>query len=101
MSGSGSARGFFGKIPSRGDFVRAGLPGGFVRPWDEWLQLVMAGSRVRLGSDWLPAWMEAPVWRFLLPAGICGPDPVLGVWMPSVDLAGRHFPLTLAIVAPG
>jgi type VI secretion system protein ImpM len=100
MSGAGSARGFFGKIPSRGDFVRAGLPSGFVRPWDEWLQRVVAGSRIRLGADWLPAWMEAPVWRFLLPGGTCGPDTVLGVWMPSVDLAGRHFPLTLAMVTP-
>ncbi len=90
--------GFFGKIPARGDFVRAGLPRSFTDPWDAWLEVVIAGSRELLGPRWLPAWMEAPIWHFALPAGQCGPAPVLGVWMPSVDAAGRHFPLTLACV---
>ena len=92
------AVGFFGKIPARGDFVRAGLPRSFTDPWDAWLQQVIAGSREVLGPRWRPAWMEAPVWHFSLPAGQCGRDPVLGLWMPSVDAAGRHFPLTLAVV---
>jgi type VI secretion system protein ImpM len=92
--------GLFGKLPARGDFVRAGLPRGFVQPWDDWLQLVIGGSKAELGERWLPAWMEAPIWRFFLPAGLCGDDAALGVWMPSVDRAGRHFPLTLATVLP-
>ena len=90
--------GFYGKIPARGDFVRAGLPGSFIAPWDAWTQLVLVGSRERLGEMWLAAWMEAPAWKFLLPAGVCGPDAAAGVWLPSVDRAGRHFPLTLACV---
>ena len=97
----GAACGFFGKIPARGDFVRAGLPRSFVEPWDAWLQAVLAGSRALLGAGWLPAWLEAPIWRFALAPGIAGPDSVLGLWVPSVDRAGRHFPLTLACVAPG
>lgn len=100
MSGS-VAVGFFGKLPARGDFLRAGLPRSFVDPWDAWLQRVIAGSKAALGEAWLDAWMEAPLWRFVLPAGACGPDPVIGVWMPSVDRAGRHFPLSLAQVLPG
>lgn len=92
------AVGFFGKIPARGDFVRGGLPRAFVEPWDSWLQRVLSDSRSRLGARWLPAWMEAPIWHFVLPAGQCGAAPVLGVWMPSIDSAGRHFPLTLARV---
>ncbi len=90
--------GFFGKIPARGDFVRGGLPRAFVDPWDAWLQHVLSDSRERLGARWLPAWMEAPIWHFVLPAGHCGAAAVLGVWMPSIDSAGRHFPLTLARV---
>jgi type VI secretion system protein ImpM len=90
--------GFYGKIPARGDFVRAGLPRDFIDPWDCWLQQVMAESRALLGEDWLPAWMEAPIWRFRLRPGLCGALPALGVFMPSVDKAGRHFPLTLACV---
>ena len=92
------AVGFYGKLPSRGDFVRAGLPAGFVAPWDAWLQAVLPGSRILLGERWQPAWMEAPVWRFVLRAGECGPGAVLGLWMPSVDAVGRAFPLTIAAV---
>ena len=91
--------GFFGKIPSRGDFVRAGLPRSFISPWDEWLQAMLPASREALGETWQDAWMVAPIWRFLIQPGICGPDAVLGVFMPSVDRAGRYFPLTLACVA--
>lgn len=93
--------GFYGKIPARGDFVQSGLPRSFVEPWDAWIGSVLAASRELLGEEWLPAWLEAPVWRFALAAGICGPDAVLGLWMPSVDRAGRQFPLTLAAVAAG
>ncbi|MCW3473911.1 type VI secretion system-associated protein TagF [Limobrevibacterium gyesilva] len=93
--------GFYGKLPARGDFVRAGLPRSFTDPWDDWLQAAIAASRAALGEDWLPSWMEAPIWRFALPGGSCGDLAVLGLWMPSIDRAGRHFPLTLALLAPG
>ncbi|MGG5823964.1 type VI secretion system-associated protein TagF [Falsiroseomonas sp. HW251] len=93
--------GFSGKLPARGDFVARGLPRSFAEPWDAWLAEVMTGSRVILGESWLPAWLEAPIWRFALPAGFCGPDAVTGVMLPSVDRAGRHWPLTLAAVLPG
>ena len=97
-TGNQPQAGFFGKLPSRGDFLRAGLPRSFVPPWDGWWQTAIAGSRAVLREIWVDAWMEAPIWRFCLPAGQCGPDSVLGVWMPSVDRAGRHFPLTMALV---
>jgi type VI secretion system protein ImpM len=95
----GAAIGFYGKIPARGDFVQAGLPRSFVDPWDDWLQRVIAASRLILSDSWLPAWLESPVWRFALAPGLCGPAAVVGLWMPSVDRVGRHYPLTLAAVA--
>lgn len=95
-----AAIGFHGKIPARGDFVRMGLPRSFTEPWDEWMQRMLAASRELLAEGWLAAWREAPVWRFALSSAVCGPDPVLGLWMPSVDRVGRHFPLTLAAVVP-
>lgn len=94
-----AAVGLFGKLPARGDFVRLGLPGVFVAAWDAWLSAVLPASQSRLGAAWLPAWLEAPVWRFALAPGLCGPGAVLGVMMPSVDRVGRYFPLTLAAVA--
>jgi type VI secretion system protein ImpM len=93
--------GFYGKLPARGDFVRFGLPRGFVDAWDGWLQEVLAASHAALGEEWLPAWLEAPVWRFALAPGLAGGDAVIGLWMPSVDQVGRYFPLTLAAVFPG
>jgi type VI secretion system protein ImpM len=92
--------GFHGKIPARGDFVQSGLPRRFVEPWDAWMQRGLTASRAELGAAWLPAWLEAPVWRFALPAGPCGPHAALGLWLPSVDRVGRYFPLTLAALVP-
>jgi type VI secretion system protein ImpM len=96
VTGSGITTGFYGKLPARGDFVRAGLPRAFTDPWDDWLRVAIAGSRAAMGEDWLPAYLESPVWRFTLPAGLCGPLPAVGLMLPSVDKAGRYFPLTFA-----
>jgi type VI secretion system protein ImpM len=93
--------GLYGKLPARGDFVREGLPRDFVEPWDAWWQRGLAATQQRPPDEWRDAWLEAPVWRFVLPPGLCGAGGVLGLWMPSVDKAGRYFPLTLAATAPG
>jgi type VI secretion system protein ImpM len=93
--------GFYGKIPSRGDFVRSGLPHGFIEPWDRWMQKGIAASHDMLGDRWIAAWLQSAIWSFFLAPGVCGPNAVLGLWMPSVDRVGRHFPLTLAAVVPG
>ncbi len=98
----GVAVGFYGKLPARGDFVRAGLPRDFTDRWDDWLQSVIASSRALMGESWLPAFLEAPVWRFSLPPGQCGERAALGLMLPSVDKAGRYFPLTfVALLATG
>lgn len=94
----GTVLGFYGKLPARGDFVRSALPRDFTDPWDDWLQAVIAGSRTQMGEDWLPAFLESPVWRFALPAARCGTRAVLGLMLPSVDRAGRYFPLTFALL---
>ena len=99
VSATAGSAGFFGKLPARGDFVRDGLPGSFVGPWDDWVRRVLVGSQDQLGAGWLPAWMEAPVWRFALAPGLCGPAPALGLMLPSVDRAGRYFPLTFATLS--
>lgn len=96
----GLAAGFYGKLPARGDFVRVGLPRDFTDPWDAWLQEVLIGSRSLMGEAWLPAFLEAPVWRFSLPPGMCSQWAVLGLMLPSVDRAGRYFPLTFAALGP-
>ena len=92
--------GLYGRVPGRRKVVRAGLPRSFTDPWAAWLATVLPASRERLGEEWRAAWNEAPIWRFSLPAGVCGPNSVLGLWMPSEDRAGRPFPLTCACLGP-
>jgi type VI secretion system protein ImpM len=89
--------GFFGKLPARGDFVTRRLQRDFTDPWDAWLQDAVAMSSQQLGPDWLDTYLTAPIWRFLLSAGVCGEPAMLGVIMPSVDRVGRYFPLTMAV----
>jgi type VI secretion system protein ImpM len=101
LSSANVVVGLYGKLPARGDFVRAGLPRDFTDRWDDWLQSVIAGSRTLMGDSWLPAFLEAPVWRFSLPPGMCGERAVLGLMLPSVDKAGRYFPLTFAALGIG
>ena len=95
-----STAGFFGKIPSRGDFVQRALPATFVTPWDRWLQDGIAGSQETLGDDWLEVYLTSPVWRFALSAHLVGDPAAAGVLIPSVDAAGRYFPFTIASPLP-
>ena len=60
----------------------------------------VAGSKARLGDQWLPIYLESPVWRFELAAGVCGQTEVVGLFLPSVDRVGRYFPLTFAALGP-
>lgn len=90
--------GAFGKIPALGDFLRLALPTGFLQVWDEWLQSSLLAVRETLGPRWNDCYLSAPIWRFSLPAGLAGEQPVSGVLMASVDRVGRQYPLTF--VAP-
>lgn len=59
----------------------------------------MACARDALGLDWLRLYLNGPVWRFVLRPGALTETAVIGVLMPSVDAANRHFPLTIAAAA--
>ena len=92
--------GFYGKLPSHGDFLRRRVSDAFVGVWDGWLQECLTASRTSLGDRWLDVYLTSPVWRFACAKGICGPAPVIGVMAPSVDRVGRYFPLTLVAELP-
>lgn len=93
--------GFFGKIPSHGDFVTRELPRSFLDGWDAWLQSCIAQSKAQLGEGWLDVYLTSPIWRFGLMPGVCGPQAAAGILMPSVDRVGRYFPLTIATSQAG
>ncbi|MBF8726871.1 type VI secretion system-associated protein TagF [Pseudomonas putida] len=94
--------GFYGKMACRGDFVSRGLPQSFIQPWDQWLAAGIQASQQALGEGWLQAYLVSPLWRFALAPGVCGPEAVVGVLMPSIDRVGRYFPLSVAqLLEPG
>jgi type VI secretion system protein ImpM len=88
--------GWFGKIPSLGDFALRRLPDAFVHRWDRWLQHGLARARSDLGAAWQSTYLVAPIVRFWVGPGVLGPGGWAGLMMPSVDRVGRHFPLTIA-----
>lgn len=97
-NGTGPAAfGWYGKMPALGDFLRDGLSPTFITAWDRWLQGLMIAGGEALGDTWLDCYMGAPIWRFALSPGLCGPRGAAGVVMPSVDRVGRQFPLCLAM----
>jgi type VI secretion system protein ImpM len=92
--------GWYGKLPTLGDFASRRLDADFIEPWDRWLGEGLAAQRAQLGEAWLDAYLQSPVWRFVLLPGVLASAqaaPLAGVLMPSVDRVGRYFPLTLAM----
>ncbi|MEP7455525.1 type VI secretion system-associated protein TagF [Phyllobacterium sp. SB3] len=92
--------GYFGKIPSKGDFVSRRLDRNVRAQFDQWLQSALQASQETLAGEWLELYLNAPIWRFYLEAEICGPYPVVGMMIPSVDKAGRYFPFVVAAQIP-
>ena len=55
--GGAAEVGLFGKLPSRGDFVRRRVADAFVDAWDAWLRECLAASREALGDRWLDIYL--------------------------------------------
>jgi type VI secretion system protein ImpM len=86
---------WYGKLPTRGDFVGRGLPPRWRSDWDGWLQRGLALAATTLDGAALRERLRAfAPWRYLaLPA----PGEIwCGIVVPSHDRVGRAFPLTLA-----
>lgn len=92
--------GWYGKLPSLGDFASRRLAVEFVTAWDTWLQEVLPATRAILVESWFDAYLTMPIWRFVFLPGLVTQSGWAGVLMPSVDRVGRHFPLTVAVELP-
>jgi type VI secretion system protein ImpM len=95
-----SVPGWYGKLPSLGDFATRRLPVEFVKAWDACLQEVIPATRDALAERWLDSYLTMPIWRFVFLPGLVTQSGWAGVLMPSVDRVGRQFPLTLAVELP-
>lgn len=84
--------GFFGKLPSTGDFVWRGLPDAFRKHWDFWLTRHVAPLQNH-GRSYPDGGL-----RFRLPSGN---RLAAGLILLGQDSAGRGFPLSLLLIADG
>jgi len=97
-----AAPGFFGKIPSRGDFLSRRIPASVAPAWETWLQDLTLGVRETGERGWQDAWLTAPLWHFSLGRNLAGPHGAAGVLVASADRVGRLFPFTvIGAATPG
>jgi type VI secretion system protein ImpM len=84
--------GWYGKLPSLGDFASRRLPDEFIHTWDEWLQLGLAQLQSSDHADG----RDVALHRFWVAPRLLSDASWAGVLAPSVDRVGRRFPLTIA-----
>lgn len=80
---------YFGKLPSRGDFVRSAQHTAIIQSLDQW----QAQTMERLSSDprWKLVYDAAPSVLFAI-LGLKSQVGLAGHWMASQDASGRRFP---------
>ncbi|SFB15092.1 type VI secretion system protein ImpM [Rhizobium sp. NFR07] len=88
--------GFFGKLPTHGDFVSTGFSRSVQDALDAWLQAGLAKAQHHFGERWEKDFRAMPAWRFIVERGLWGPMTMAGVIVPSRDRVGRSFPLVVA-----
>ncbi|WP_222846693.1 type VI secretion system-associated protein TagF [Chitinolyticbacter meiyuanensis] len=92
--------GWYGKIPAAGDFVARDLPYALLRGWEHWMQQGLAALQ-QADPQMLPRhYAVAPVWNFLLPAGLGADYVQLGSLAPSCDRVGRYYPVAAMLQLP-
>lgn len=91
------AIGWYGKLPSRGDFLGRGLPRPWVRLWDDWLQRAMAGASRQVDAALLRERLIAmSPWHVVVLPAAAGQSVWSGTVVATTDRVGRVFPMLLA-----
>lgn len=93
---------YFGKVPSRGDFIRSAHSAGLVETLDRWI----TGAMDQLGGD--SRWKLVYDAAVPVPFAFVGPRStaaIAGLLLPSRDASGRRFPFVAAgafdVMSPG
>lgn len=84
---------YFGKLPSRGDFVRSAHHAAVIQSLDQW----QAQTMERLSADprWKLVYDQSPAVQFAI-LGLRSQVGLAGHWMASQDASGRRFPFVTA-----
>jgi type VI secretion system protein ImpM len=92
--------GWYGKLPSSGDFVSRRIPRSLMGALDTWLARGLEELRLQMPDDWRQHFDKAPLWNCALPARIGAGTSLIGVLIPSRDRVGRAFPLCAGVALP-
>jgi type VI secretion system protein ImpM len=84
-----------GKLPSMGDFIWSNGRTPLRLQLDNWLMTGMQQIRSTLSDSWESSFDQAPMWNFIVPANVLGPECVAGCISPSCDRIGRRFPFAI------
>ena len=87
--------GWFGKLPSGGDFAARGIPRPLLETIHQWISSGMTKAASLWPEDWQAAYLVSPVWHFAINAGTWDTDALTGCIAPSVDKIGRYSPLIM------
>jgi type VI secretion system protein ImpM len=84
---------YFGKLPSRGDFVRSAHHASVIQSLDHW----QAQTMERLSTDprWKLVYDQSPAVQFAI-LGLRSQVGLAGHWLASQDASGRRFPFIAA-----
>ena len=85
--------GWFGKLPSTGDFAGRGMPRALQEVVHDWISSGMAALACLHQEDWQDGYLVSPVWHFAVNSGIWDYPALVGCVAPSVDKIGRYSPL--------
>lgn len=84
---------YFGKVPSRGDFVRSAQHAQLITSLDKWQSQTM--ERLSPDPRWKLVYDAAPAVQFAI-LGTGSPVGLAGYWLASQDASGRRFPFVTA-----
>lgn len=87
--------GFFGKVPSHGDFISDGLERELIGTFDGWMRSGMHAGADMFTGRWPEIFSSSPPIRFIIERGIWGNCAYVGVLVPSADRVGRKYPLAI------
>lgn len=86
--------GWYGKLPSAGDFLQRRFPETIRNQWENWFQVGLhhwqsATERQEISRPFA----EAPVWNFVVPPMLGSQVVQMGCLLPARDSVGRQYPL--------
>lgn len=92
-SSAPTSLGWYGKLPSAGDFLQRRLPDPVVNNWAHWFHNGLVNlQRDAQGPNGHP-FSNAPVWNFVIPATLGSPYVQMGCLLPARDRVGRRYPI--------